>query len=91
MEIIEAILKIYPDWKGVVWENDYKGIKPHVLEKRPVPTMKDLEAAWTEALADREAEAVAADAEAMIQEKIRGIAITQLKAEGKLSAKGDIK
>ena len=75
----------------MVWENDYKGIKPHVLEKRPVPTMKDLEAAWTEVLADREAEAVAADAEAMIQEKIRDIAITQLKAEGKLSAKGDIK
>ena len=91
MDIASCLLKIYKDWKGVVWENDYKGIKPHVLEKRPVPTMKELEAAWKEVLADREAECVAAEAETLIQEKIREQAVAALVSEGKLTAEGLVK
>lgn len=90
MDIIEAIKKIYPDWKGVVWENDYKGIKPHVLEKRPIPTMKELESAWSEVLKDREAGADAEEAETAIQAKIREIAVTALKVDGKLTEDGKI-
>lgn len=87
MEIIEAILKIYPDWKGVVWENEHKGIRPHVLEKRPIPTMKELEAAWKEVLEDRSRETDAEAAETMIQAKIREMAISALEAEGKMAKK----
>lgn len=52
MDILRCILKIYPDWKGVVWENDYKQIKPHELEKRPIPTIEQLEAVWSEVQKD---------------------------------------
>ena len=91
MEIIEAILKIYPDWKGVVWENDYKRIVPHVLEKRSIPSQEELEAAWKEVLADREAEAEAAETEVLIQEKVREQAVAALASEGKLTAEGLVK
>lgn len=88
MDIIESIMKIYPDWKGMVWENDYERIVPHVLEKRPIPTLKEIEAAWKEVLADREVEAETAEAETMIQAKIREQAVTALVSEGKLSVEG---
>lgn len=90
MEIVRCILKIYPDWRGVVWENDYKGIKPHVLEKRPIPTMKELEAVWPEVQAEMEREGLAAEAETMIQEKMRTLAVSALVKEGKLTADGKI-
>ena len=52
MDILPCILKIYPDWKGVVWGNTYEGIKPHELETRPIPTMIELEAVWPEVQAE---------------------------------------
>ena len=42
MDILRCLLKIYPDWKGTVWENMYSGIRPHILEKRPIPVLIDL-------------------------------------------------
>lgn len=44
MNILECILKIYPDWKGVVIENDPNRIVPHETETR-IPTLAELEAA----------------------------------------------
>lgn len=90
MDVIESILKIYPDWRGMVWENDYKRIVPHVHEKRPIPTVKELEAAWKNVLADREAAAADAHADTMIQTKIRELAVKALVTEGKLTADGKI-
>lgn len=52
MDILLCILKIYPDWRGVVWGNSYEGIKPHVLEDRPTPTLAELEAVWPEVKLD---------------------------------------
>jgi hypothetical protein len=48
MDILQAILKIYPDWKGTVWENDYNRIIPNELEARAIPTMAELETAWSD-------------------------------------------
>jgi len=48
MDILYCILKIYPDWNGVVWGNSYEGIKPHELETRPIPTLAELESIWPE-------------------------------------------
>jgi len=48
MNILSCILRIYPDWQGAVWDNSYEGIKPHELEKRPIPTLEELEAVWPE-------------------------------------------
>lgn len=53
MKIIECILKIYPDWKGTVWENDYSKIKLNELETRPIPTLAELAAVWPQIEADR--------------------------------------
>jgi hypothetical protein len=91
MNIIDCILKIYPDWKGVVWENDYNRIKPHELETRPIPTMKDLEAVWVLVQQDEAEKVKEADAEVLIQAKARELAISELKAEGKLTFDGKIK
>jgi hypothetical protein len=55
MQILEAIKKIYPDWRGVVWENDYSRIKPHELEKRPIPSLEELQSAWSMLEAERAA------------------------------------
>ena len=56
MNLIECILKIYPDWRGVVWDNDYAKIRPHELETRPIPTLAELEAVWPEVQAEIERE-----------------------------------
>lgn len=48
MNIIACILKIYPDWKGTVQDNEYDGIKPHKLETRTTPTLEELQAVWPE-------------------------------------------
>jgi len=90
MEIIEAILKIYPDWKGVVWENDYKRIAPHVLEKRPIPTMDELESAWKGVVQDMDEAAKTAQAEELIRNKMRELAVNALVSEGKLSGNGKL-
>lgn len=46
MDILKSILKVYPDWKGCVLENDYNRIIPHELETRPIPSLSELEVAW---------------------------------------------
>lgn len=46
MDILKCILKIYPDWRGVVWENDYNRIILHELEVRQTPTLIELENQW---------------------------------------------
>lgn len=43
MNILQSLLKIYPNWKGTVEKNAYDGIKPHADEKRPIPTLSELE------------------------------------------------
>lgn len=59
MIIIDAIKHIYPDWKGVVWNNEYGGIKLNEDETRK-PTLAELEAVWpvieSERLALKQAE-----------------------------------
>ena len=52
MDILSCILKIIPDWNGVVWGNSYEGIKPDVSETRKTPTLKELEAVWPEVQAE---------------------------------------
>lgn len=61
MKIVDCILKIYPDWKGVVWENDYKRIMPNAIEKRETPSLKELEIAWAEIEAEPKPEEVNKD------------------------------
>lgn len=57
MDILACILKLYPDWQGVVWGNAYEGIRPHELETRPIPSIAELEAVWPEVeLVEREAQ-----------------------------------
>jgi hypothetical protein len=94
MDIFAGILKIYPDWKGSVAANSYKGIKPHELETRPIPTLAELEAVWPQIEAERIAADDDAKAEAekesLIQAKMRDQAIAALKVEGKLTADGKI-
>ena len=68
MNILECLLKIYPDWKGTVWNNCHEGIKPHELETRPVPTLKELEAVWPEVKAEMEQDRAVADAKALLNE-----------------------
>ena len=48
MEILECIQSLHPGWQGTVWANDYDRIIPHETEKRPVPSLPELEAAWVE-------------------------------------------
>ena len=57
MDILKCILKIYPDWKGSVWEDKYEGIVPNELETRPIPTMVELEAMWPQIQAEEAAQA----------------------------------
>jgi hypothetical protein len=52
MNILACILKLCPDWKGVIWGNSYDGIKPHELETRPIPALEELEAVWPEVQAE---------------------------------------
>jgi hypothetical protein len=84
MNIIECILKIYPDWRGVVWENDYSKIIPHELEKRPIPKIEEIESAWEIVQSEKQIE----NDNLLLQEKIiaetRIIAIDSLKKKGKL-------
>ena len=68
MDILACILKIYPDWKGAVRGNTYDGIQPHELEKRPVPKLEELEAAWVQVHADRQKAADEAATKAKIAE-----------------------
>lgn len=44
MDIFRSLRKIYPDWRGVVWGNDYNRIIPHELETRPIPSFAELKA-----------------------------------------------
>jgi molecular chaperone GrpE (heat shock protein) len=46
MDIVKCLKKIHPNWQGIVWNNSYEGIKPNATEKRPTPTLKELEAVW---------------------------------------------
>lgn len=46
MDIVKCLKRLQPNWKGVVWENSYEGIKPNETEIRPIPTLKELEAVW---------------------------------------------
>jgi len=74
MDITKCILRIYPGWKGVVWENDYSKIQPHELETRPIPSLAELEAVWSQI----EAEQIAAEAteEAIAQAKQQALSDT---------------
>lgn len=94
MNIIDCILKIYPDWKGSVWGDSYEGIRPHELETRPIPTLEELEAVWPVIKEERkEAEEVAkkdADIEVLILQKLRDLAVSQLQAEGTLTVDGKV-
>jgi len=72
MDIHKSILKLIPDFRCVVWENDYAKIKAHELETRPIPDLTDLEAVWPQieydeaAEAQAEADRIAAKAQAFI-------------------------
>jgi hypothetical protein len=92
MKIFTCIRKIYPDWQGAVWGNKYDGIKPHELETRPIPTLKELEAVWpvieAERIAADDDAKAEAEKESLIQAKMREQAIATLKVEGKLTADG---
>ena len=68
MDIIKCIQKIYPDWRGVVWSNSHEGIKPHELETRPIPTLKELEAVWPGVQAGAEKAKAIADTKALLIE-----------------------
>ncbi|MDP2682012.1 MAG: hypothetical protein Q8P28_04275 [Deltaproteobacteria bacterium] len=46
IDIVRCILKIIPDWKGIVFENDYAKIKPHELETRLTPSLIELQTVW---------------------------------------------
>lgn len=88
MDIARSILKIYPDWKGVVWENDYNKIVPHELEKRPIPSKSELQLAWAAVQKDMAREQAELDKETAIQTEITRIAREQ--AIANLTAKGEI-
>ena len=68
MLIINCLQKIYPGWKGAVWNNNYDGIRPHELEIRPIPTLKELEAVWPDVKAEMEKDRAASDAKAQLNE-----------------------
>lgn len=46
MNIHRSILKLIPDFKCVVWGNNYNQIKKDVSETRDTPTLEELEAVW---------------------------------------------
>jgi hypothetical protein len=46
MDIHRSILKLIPDFKCVVWNNDYNQIEKHELELRVIPTLQELETVW---------------------------------------------
>lgn len=58
MDILKCILKIYPDWRGVVRENDYEKIQPHKLEDRPIPSLIELQAVWPQVQEEVTAKAI---------------------------------
>lgn len=64
MILLECLRKIHPGWNGAVWDNSYKGIRPHELETRPIPTLTELKAVWPQVQAELEAEKVSAEAKA---------------------------
>lgn len=84
MEIMSCLKKIYPDWKGVVWNNSYEGIKPHELEKRPIPKLEELEAVWPQAQADQQKEIETGALDSKIHAEIRAMAIERLQLKGDL-------
>jgi hypothetical protein len=94
MNILTCLRKIHPGWQGAVWNNSYDGIKPHELETRPIPTLKELEAIWpvieAERIAADDDAKAEAEKEALIQAKMREQAITALKVEGKLTVDGKL-
>ena len=55
-------------YKAVVWGNAYDGIRPHELEIRPIPTLKELEAVWPGVQAEMEKDRAVADAKAQLNE-----------------------
>ena len=66
MDIFACIVKL--GYKATVRGNSYEGIKPHELEKRPIPTLKELEAVWPEVQAEMEKDRAVADAKALLNE-----------------------
>jgi len=48
MDIHRCILRIIPDFRCVVWDNDYDKIKIDDSETRPIPNFAELEAVWPE-------------------------------------------
>jgi hypothetical protein len=68
MNIYRCLVKICPGWCGSVWDNKYEGIKPHELETRPIPTLKELEAVWPQVQAEMEAEKINAEVKAKLIE-----------------------
>jgi hypothetical protein len=92
MDILACIIKLLPNWNGVVWGNSYEGVNPDVSETRPIPSLAELEAVWpiieAERIAAEETAKEEAEKETLIQAKIREQAITALKVEGKLDKDG---
>ena len=96
MDIQSCLLRL--GYKAVVWGNEYgiffadqyRGIKPHELETRPIPTLKELEAAWPLVQQDEAEKAKTAEAEDLINKRMREIAIRELTAEGTLTEDGKI-
>jgi hypothetical protein len=54
MDVLKCIVEILPGWKGKVEENSYEKITPNATETRPLPTLSELETAWS-AIEAREA------------------------------------
>jgi len=49
IDILQCILKIYPDWNGIVkYEKDQIEIIPDVSEKRQLPPLNEIEKIWEE-------------------------------------------
>lgn len=66
MDIFACIVKL--GYKATVRGNSYEGIKPHELETRPIPTLKELEAVWPDVQAEMEKDRAASDAKAQLNE-----------------------
>lgn len=84
MDIIQCLVKIHPGWKGAVWENKYEGIKPDKLEKRPIPTIEELEAVWPQVQADLLRVIEENILEPKIQAELRAMAIERLQTKGEI-------
>lgn len=66
MDIQLCLIKL--GYKAVVWGNAYDGIRPHELETRPIPTLKELEAVWPDVQAEMAKDRAASDAKALLNE-----------------------